>query len=599
VTSDPATPAPVQPAEMPSALFTVVRAPAAGMPAPLDRIGMSFGAGSSDYVKVVGATPMSYVPLSTMRRAGVKWIRLEGDASYFVPGGLQTYQSMGKTVDELIANGYNVHIVVSNFQATYPSDFPNQQFLTNLAQFAGALAAATNRPGHVRYEVWNEPSLLTGAFWPAQRPGVNEAAQFAKLLTQVTEAIHTAAPGAEVMAGGLFPYFGSYATDLLAEYNRLRAGHPLASVNQFAIHPYPVADNFDPLKRFRNELNAAGFGGVPLYISEMSGWWCDRLCVGAWNGNNLLRALEEDVPYINFWGALSSAGFDGLGGFMDPATSPLSGCMQSIYGAIPNTPGFMCNPSMYMLSTFKRVAQGRTYQGALFDSRNVASLPGGVAGDPLSGLRALKFESDDDIVIAVYTFDRPRASIPNSGKAYSIAFPEKPIYVSSYSGQDYDGLGVDGRYRITHDTGPAYFFFSKNGQLPGQTVVANAVCADGSLPRRGRLQLRHTAWPYNGPSSVLNWLTPGPSDAGTVVTVADQLPLFVSNMYVYAEVADGSGRVLEVRSGVQTSGGPGAPKIVIGKFFNPLTSMVELQAPSLGTGAFRVEYLALPEWCTP
>jgi hypothetical protein len=598
LTSDPSTPATVQAAEMPSTLLPVVRVPVAGLPAPMDRIGMSFGAGDSDYAFLMGPNGMSYGPLLAMGKVGVKWIRLEGDASYFT--NPQAYQSTAKTVDDLIAGGYNIHFGLSHWLAPYPSDFPNKDFVTAFAQFAGTLAAATNRPGHVIYEIWNEPNGIDGAFWPKPRKGVNEAFLYAKILTEATEAIHTKAPGAVVMSGGLFTYSDSYAADMLAEYNRLRVNRPLALVDRFALHPYPQgADGFDPMKRFHNDLVHAGFADVPVHISEMAGWWCARECIGAWNANNLLHAVEEDVPHINFWGVLPSSGFDAPGSFMDLPVSQFDSCVQSSYAPVLNTPGFKCYPSMYMLSMFKRVAQGRTYQGAIFDSRNVASLPGGVPGDPMSGLRALRFESADDVVIAVYTMDRPRATIPNSGKAYSIAFPDKPIYVASFSGQGYDGLRVDGRYTITHDTGPAYFFFSKTGQLPGQTVVANAVCADGSAPRRGRLQLWHTAWPYNGPSSVLNWLTPGPSDASTVVTVSDQLPLFVSNMYVYAEVADGSGRVLEVRSGVLTAGGPGTPKVVIGKFFSPPTSMVELSGPSLANGAFRVEYLALPEWCTP
>lgn len=249
-----------------------------------------------------------------------------------------------------------------------------------------------------------------------------------------------------------------------------------------------MADGFDPLTRFRNDLNAAGLGALPVNISEMAGWWNSREYVGAWNANNLLRAIEDDVPYINFWGALSSAGFDRLGGFMDPAQSQFSSCMASIYGSIPDTPGYVCNPSMYMLSTFKRVAEGRTYRGALFNART-HSLPGTVSGDPLSGMRALKFESDDDIVIAVYTIDRARATIAGSGRTYSIAFPEKPIYVATFSGQDVGVPDQDGRYLITHDRGPLYFFFSKSGQPATHTVQARALCADGSLPRRGRLQL--------------------------------------------------------------------------------------------------------------
>jgi hypothetical protein len=42
-----------------------------------------------------------------------------------------------------------------------------------------------------------------------------------------------------------------------------------------------------------------------------------------------------------------------------------------------------------------------------------------------------------------------------------------------------------------------------------------------------------------------------------------------------------------------------AGKVVIHTFFNPPTPMVELAARSLGGGVYNVDYLALPEWCTP
>jgi hypothetical protein len=222
-----------------------------------------------------------------------------------------------------------------------------------------------------------------------------------------------------------------------------------------------------------------------------------------------------------------------------------------------------------------------------------------VPGDPFSGVRELKFESADDVVIAAYTIDRGRAGVLGSGRVYPISFPEKPIFVSSYSGQDILPLDAGGLYNISHDGGPVYFFFSKSGQPPAHTVNGHALCADGSPPLRGRLQLWHTAWPTPGPSNSLDWRTPGVSDAGTLTAVSDQMPLFVSNMYVYAEVADGSGRVLDVRSSAQTGGGPSAPTVTVGTQFNPPTQMVRLDGPSAGSGVYQVDYLALPEWCTP
>jgi len=41
------------------------------------------------------------------------------------------------------------------------------------------------------------------------------------------------------------------------------------------------------------------------------------------------------------------------------------------------------------------------------------------------------------------------------------------------------------------------------------------------------------------------------------------------------------------------------PKVVIAKQFDPPTPMITLQGPSVGSGIYRAEFLALPEWCTP
>jgi hypothetical protein len=43
----------------------------------------------------------------------------------------------------------------------------------------------------------------------------------------------------------------------------------------------------------------------------------------------------------------------------------------------------------------------------------------------------------------------------------------------------------------------------------------------------------------------------------------------------------------------------GTPKVVIHTQFSPPTPMITLQGPSMGSGLYRAEFLALPEWCTP
>ncbi len=424
-------------ANMPGPASVPVRPPAAQLPPPADRVGLTFGEDTSRYGELFGPNGMSYVPLTIAARAGIKWIRIDADrSSFFGSSPSRNYVEYGQFVDRLLAAGFNAHIIVTDFRGwppngvPYPDGFPTTAHLQEYAQFAADLARATHRPGRVVFEVWNEPDLF-GIFWPL-RDGVDEPAVFARMLTQVTEAIHKAAPGSIVISGGLTTEAGAYAPKFLTAYNAQRANRPEASVDRFGFHPYPSA--IDTVVRFRDQLDAAGLAGNPIDISEVGGWWSSRDWVGKLNVAILLRAIEYDIPHINFWSALSPGDpAAALAGFMDEVPGTTLGCSASIYGFIPGISGHRCNPSMYVARVFDRVARGRNYQGAFFDARK-APLPGFDASDPLSGVHAIKFESDEDVVIAVYTLDRPRNGVPSSGRVYSILFPESPLFAVGSDG---------------------------------------------------------------------------------------------------------------------------------------------------------------------
>jgi hypothetical protein len=587
-------------ANMPSAFAPTARKPAVRLAPPMQRIGQSYGGATSDYKILLSAARSTYPPLITMAKAGARWVRLEGDAGYFQAGGPMTFPGMAATVDDLIARGYSVHFVVSDFRfpsSRYSADFPNATDLSRIAEFATQLVAATHHPGRVIYEIWNEPNFKD--FWP-ERAGVDEAAMYAKLLVHVTEAIHRVTPGATVLSAGLLTYRNDdYAQRFLTAYNQLTKTHPLGLVDRFSLHPYPFLDQ-DTWQEFRTALDAAGFAGHFVQLTEMGGWGAPRDAIARWNANNLLRAMEEDVEYFNFWSAVSAPAVTGqdAGGFMDKATVNLEGCEGSIYAPLPDVKGFFCHASTYVLSTFNRIAGARTFQGALFDSR--VTLPGKTADDPLSGVRALKFESPEDVVIAVYTADRPRG-LKGSGRAYPIQFPQMPAFVLTATGGILDST-PDGRYSVSYDSGPLYFVFSKTGHPPTMTLSAKAMCADGSAPLRGQIDVSSVVWP--APDVDVNkpvpFVSAGVRPAGSAALISRQLAYFTSSIYVMAEVADGSGRVLTVKSAVQTGGGVGGPpKVSTAPQFSPPTPMARLDPPSSTSAAFDIDFLALPEWCTP
>ncbi len=590
-------------ANMPDPFFAPIRAPAPGLPDPVDRMGITFGQDTSDYGQLLGENILSYPPLVTAGRAGLKWIRFDGDRTHFFgPGASMSYANHSLVVDRLLAAGFNVHIILSDFRwwppgsNPFPADFPSAAFLEEYTQFAIDLARATYRPGgRVIFEVWNEPDLF-GMFW-AEGTIDKQAPSFVKMLVKVTEAIHIAVPGAIVVSGGLTSEGEAYGEKFLPLYMAALKGRPQGMVERFGFHPY--LSYRDTLTRFRKQLDKNGFTDTPIDITEVGAWGADRDWTAKANAQTILRALESDIPHVNFWSILSPNSALAYAGFMDPAPGDTYGCNNSTYGAIEGTRDFHCWPAMYAARTFDRVARGRTYQGAYFDAR-AGALPGSESADPsdeLSGVRALKFESNDDVVVAAFTLDWARP-IPGSGRTYSVAFPREPAFALSETGQEFVAPNADGRYDIVFDHGPVYFFFPKSGQPPVYNVAARAVCADGSPAHSGSMKIWYTMWPTPTPSAPLDWQSSEIGAAGTFRLVTTQLITYTANLYVAVEASDGSGIYLPLVSSTHT-GGVNVPTVTGATFFNPPTPMARISSTSTASTFLELNYQALPEWCTP
>jgi len=101
---------------MPSPSAVPMRPPAPLLPPPADRVGLTFGADTSNYRQLFGPNGMSYVPLVTAARAGIKWIRIDADrSSFFGPSPSRNYAEYGQFVDRLLAAGFDAHIIVTDF----------------------------------------------------------------------------------------------------------------------------------------------------------------------------------------------------------------------------------------------------------------------------------------------------------------------------------------------------------------------------------------------------------------------------------------------------------------------------------------------------
>ena len=144
------------------------------------------------------------------------------------------------------------------------------------------------------WEIWNEENIVTQAHRP-------DPAEFAKLIRISGRTLHSAAPGSQVLIGGLFgrplqipPNVASGAY-LQGIY---RAGNVKPYFDGVALHPY-VADAEAmgaELNNFRRIMRQHGDNSTPIYITELG--WGSRSGPTRWErgprgqANQLSTALE-------------------------------------------------------------------------------------------------------------------------------------------------------------------------------------------------------------------------------------------------------------------------------------------------------------------
>jgi hypothetical protein len=131
------------------------------------------------------------------------------------------------------------------------------------ADYAAYAAAVARRfRGRIAaFEVWNEEN--TSIFW---RPAPDPVA-YARLYAATRRAIHSADPGVPVLIGGLA---GAHANFLRALLAQPELG---GAIDGLAVHAYAAtpAAVLAQVASYRRTLDEAGFGTVPLYLTEY-GW---------------------------------------------------------------------------------------------------------------------------------------------------------------------------------------------------------------------------------------------------------------------------------------------------------------------------------------
>lgn len=233
---------------------------------------------------------------------GAGWARVIVDWSGVEPsnpaGGSHNYQFgiSDKVVGSLAQRGVSASLLLtgtppwattaekraacSNPSRAGPTD------LDSFAAFAGATASRYGPNGSfwlahpeipytpaTTYEVWNEPNWTP--FWcPAPEPAV-----FASLLAKSADAIHTAAPGTEVVLGGLAHVKEGDSTELGMETQEFlssaMAARPTLAqkVDAIGAHVYGTTseDDLALISWFRSILGDVGLGDKPIYFNEF-GW---------------------------------------------------------------------------------------------------------------------------------------------------------------------------------------------------------------------------------------------------------------------------------------------------------------------------------------
>ncbi|MFL5822903.1 MAG: hypothetical protein ACJ764_05610 [Solirubrobacteraceae bacterium] len=153
------------------------------------------------------------------------------------------------------------------------------------AYAAYAAAVARRYRGLISaFEVWNEEN--TPVFW---RPAPDPVA-YARLYLAARQAIHRVDPKAPVLIGGLVAGHRKFLRGLLLQPG-LRG-----MVDGVAIHAYGPDPShvLGQVRSRRLELNALGFGGVPLYLTEYG--WSSRQVSSPGPGAGTIRANYAPAP---------------------------------------------------------------------------------------------------------------------------------------------------------------------------------------------------------------------------------------------------------------------------------------------------------------
>jgi hypothetical protein len=141
------------------------------------------------------------------------------------------------------------------------------------------------------YQVWNEPNSEI-AYAPKADP-----AEYASLYKLAAKQIRAASPAAKIVPAGMFgtPQLSKsmYAWDFLERF--LRVPKIGKYVDGIAVHPYAkgLRGVKYQIRKMRKAAHGAGFGKLPLYITEI-GWSSEKP-----NGNIFFKGTKGQAKAVD------------------------------------------------------------------------------------------------------------------------------------------------------------------------------------------------------------------------------------------------------------------------------------------------------------
>ena len=370
-------------------------------------------------------------PLDLAREAGFQFARADLMWERVERGGAYRFTAYDALMNALEARGMGALLILDYGHPDHGGKVPRTA--EDIAAFGRyAEAAARHFKGRdVRYEIWNEPNIVT--FWPPKP----DARQYAALLREAAPAIHRADPAAKVVSGGVSK------VDLKFLRKAIDPGLA-AELSAIAVHPYTEGgpEKIGPEIGKLREWARRSFGErLEIWDTEW-GYSSTNSSEGApVNGHSDEERLRQARLAVREMLTVWNLGFP-LGVWYDLQDDGAdAGNPEQNYGLLDGNGA--PKPAMGAVRTAMAAVRGRSYAGM------IQRAP--------SGMYAMRFDGPADVLFIVWS-DR-------AGKRQTIRYTKDSLVsVSGWMGDRMEP-GSDGsreaQIELDEASGPVYLLWKR------------------------------------------------------------------------------------------------------------------------------------------